>query len=322
MIGNIQEEIEDKVIDSINEGVSGRLIVVKPEKNNIGADLAVERRGNYKEGAIYFQINSFTKPIGGGDFLKDFPLESFIADDNLYLLFISFDEIRQKLGDYIWLVPSVYVKESAKVVKLADGSKVFRFEAPLDIKNKNEYSKFVIEKKGLGIFILNALEKGGKFNFIGIDSEDKKLVNLETLKEFLCEARRNTYASGASGEGNQKIFASHQLEFQRGEYSYIDVYFSGKKRFMGQEIIYQDAKPVWGMNYISNQIGDLETVFLKESLMKLSEKCRLGETCSYIKREYKYQDNGQGSLAEFFGEEEIFVETKSVYKLKYQGGLI
>jgi hypothetical protein len=48
MADNIQEEIEDKVIDCINAGVTGRLVIFKPEKNNFGADLAVERRGKYK----------------------------------------------------------------------------------------------------------------------------------------------------------------------------------------------------------------------------------------------------------------------------------
>ena len=76
------------------------------------------------------------------------------------------------------------------------------------------------------------------------------------------------------------------------------------------------------MNYIGTSIGKLETVFLKESLFKLAEKCRFGGICEYKKREYKYQDQGQGNLEEFFGEEKIFVNDKSIYKLDYQGGLI
>ena len=50
-------------------------------------------------------------------------------------------------------------------------------------------------------------------------------------------------------------------------------------------------------------IDKLETSFLKESLFRLSNECRLGKTCEYEKREYKYQDQGQGSLEDFFGRE-------------------
>jgi len=322
MADNIQEEIEDKVIDDINSGVGGRLIIFKPEKAPFGADLAVERRGKYKEKEIYFQINSFVAPAEAKNFVKIFSQESFKADKNFYLLFIYFDEVMQKMSDYVWLIPSLQFIDIVQVVKLSEGKNLLRFETPLDIKQKNKYSKFIINTKELGKTILNALGKGGKFNFKEIDFGEKKIINLESLKEFLCNARRNTYAADATSVDNPRLFASTQLEFQKGNYFYRDVYFSGGKKFIGQEIVYQDSEPIWGMNYFGSQIGKLETNFLKESLFKLAEKCRFGEACEYKKRELKYQDQGQGNLEEFSGEEEIFLEGKSIYKLNYQGGLI
>ena len=76
MADNLQEEIEDKIIDCINSGVTGRLIIFKPEKNDIEDCLAVERRGAYKkkDKEIYFQINSFVGPGMDGDFVKEFSL--------------------------------------------------------------------------------------------------------------------------------------------------------------------------------------------------------------------------------------------------------
>ena len=121
MTDNIQEEIEDKVMDCINSGVAGRLIIFKPGKNNFGADLAVERRGKYKEKEIYFQINSLVGPAEGDSFVKDFSQESFKADKNFYLLFVYFDEVTQKINDYVWLVPSLQFRDIAKVVKSQDG---------------------------------------------------------------------------------------------------------------------------------------------------------------------------------------------------------
>jgi len=319
---NIQEEIENNIIDCINSGVAGRLIIFKPEKSNLGADLAVERRAKYKEKGIYFQINSFIAPAEAKNFVKDFLQESFKTDKSFYLLFVYYNDITQKISDYIWLVPSTQFEDIADVIKNSDKKNLLRFETPLDKKQKSKYSKFVINTKELGKIILNALEKGGKFNFREGDFEEKKPINLEGLKEFLCNARKNTYASDAAPIDNPRLLTSTQLEFQKGDYFYRDVYFLGDKKFIGQEIIYLDSKPIWGMNYIGDAIGKLETNFLKESLFKLAEKCRLGGDCKYTKRELKYQDKGQGDLEEFSGNEEIFLEGKNIYKLNYQGGLI
>jgi hypothetical protein len=319
---NIQEEIEDKVIDCINLGVVGRLIIFKPEKNAFKADLAIERRGKYKEKEIYFQVNSLVGPEKSGEFVKDFSQESFKMDKNFYLLFVYFDEIKQKINDYIWLVPSLQFGDIADVIKMPDGQKSFRFQAPLDAKKKSKFSKYLVETKQLGKFILKALEKGGKFNFSEAGLGEKEVINIERLKEFLFEARKNTYAADATSVDNPKLLASTQLEFQKGDFFYRDVYFSGDKKLIGQEIIYQDLKPIWGMSYMGDIVGKLEISFLKESLFKLAEKCRIGQSCEYEKRELKYQDQGQGSIENFYGKELMFLQSKNVYKLDYQGGLI
>lgn len=330
MAENIQEEIEDKVIDCINYGVAGRLIIFKPEKNSFGADLAVEKKGKYKEKEIYLQVSSFITPAKAKNFVKDFLQESFKTDKNFYLLFVYFDEIGQKISDYVWLIPSLQFRDIADIVKPMPGEylgkNLLRFEISLDIKQKSKYSKFIISTKKLGTVILDVLEKGSKFDFGenlgGNPFEEKGIINLESLKEFLCEARRNTYAANAIHVDNPRLLASKQLESQKGDYVYRDIFFDGDKKFIGQEIIYYDSKPIWGMNYIGSTIGKLETSFLKESLFKLAEKCRLGEVCEYEKREFKYQDQGQGSLEGFLGKEEIFSEGKNIYTLNYQGGII
>lgn len=327
MTENIQEEIEDKIIDCINSGVAGRLIVFKPDKKGFEDYLAVEKRGKYTEEEIYFQINSFVGPAENDDFVKDFPQDNFKKGKSFFLLFVYFNEATQKLGDYVWLIPSSQFRDIAEVVNgapsgLRFGKKLLRFKASLNFKSKNQYSKFLVKTEELGGFILDALEEGGRFVFKEKDFGEERAINLESLKEFLCEARKSTYASNASPVDNPRLLSSTQLEFQKGDYFYRDVYFSGDKNFIGQEIVYQDSKPIWGMNYFGDQIPRLETNFLKESLFKLAEKCRFGGTCEYEKREYKYKDQGQGSLEEFSGKEEIFVEGKNIYKLNYQGGLV
>ena len=185
MAENIKEQIEDKIIDCINSESGGRLIIFKPEKNNFGADLAVVRRGKYKEKEMFFLINSLIIPAKTDKFIKDFTQENFKTDKSYYLIFAYFDEVKQKVSEHIWLIPSLQFRDKADVIKSSDGKKLLRFEGALDSKNK--YAKFILKTEELGKLILDAFEKKGEFDFKETDFEEKKSVNLERLKEFLVE---------------------------------------------------------------------------------------------------------------------------------------
>ena len=326
MLQNIQEEIEDKVIDSINSAVTGRIIVFKPEKKGLENYLAVERRGRYKEKEMYFQVNTLLLPAKDVDFVKDFSQKNFKAEKNLFLLFVYFDEIKQSITSYIWLIPSLQFRDIADVIKVDGGDNLLRFKSFADFKNKNKYSKFLVNIKDFGKLILDAFENKGEFDFSKGGSEElfeeDNKINLETLEEFLCDARKDAYALNAAPVDNPRLLSSKQMEFQKGPYYYLNIFFPGNKNIIGQEIIYLDLKPIWGMSYMGNQIKGLEQSFLKESLFYLFSKCRLGKDCENEKREYKYLDHGIGDLGGFSGKEELFVNDKSIYKLNYQGGLI
>jgi len=318
---NIEEEIKDKIINWITIGESGRLIVSKPEKNNLGEDLIIEKRGDYKGEDILFKICSLVGPIDKKDFEKDFFQEEFKADKNLYLLFVYFDSIKQKINDYVWLIPSLQFQDLAEISEIS-GKKVLRFKSSLDITKKDKYSKFLVYTKDLGKLVFEAFESKGKFNFKETVFKNTKKINIETLKEFLLEARLNTYASNNKSVDNPRLLESVQFEFQKNNLFYRDIYFLGNKKFIGQEIIYQDSKPIWGMNYIGDAMGKLENIFLKDLLLKLVNKCRLGQNCEFEKGNLKYEDNGQGVLEDFYGQEKIFSFGKNIYKLDYRGGLI
>jgi hypothetical protein len=322
MTDNIKEAVEDKIIDSINSGIAGRLIIFKPEKKGLEDYLAIERRGEYKEDKIYLQINSLVIPAKSVNFIKDFLQAEFKADKNSYLVFAYYNEITQKLEDYVWVIPSIQFRDIAEVIEQTSGKKLLRFESSSDFKSKNKYSKYLIDIKDLGDIILTALKEKIPLSFKAIDFEGKSTVNLESLKDFLCNARANTYAADSVGVENPRLLESVQREFQKASYFYRDVRFVGSKRVFGQEIIYQDSKPVWGMNYMGSHIEKLEELFLKEALLRLADKCRLGKNCDYEKREYKYQDRGHGNLEEFSGKEEVFLNNKNAYSLSYNGGII
>jgi hypothetical protein len=319
----IEEEVKDKVIDSAIFGMGGRLLVLKPEKDPYGADLVVEKKGDYKGGGkLRIKVSSVIGPLAAKKIAKDFYDNEVNASKDFYLMFVYFDRVSQKISEHAWLIPTIQFKEIALVAKASDGRKILKFEASLDAEREDKFSKFIINIKDLGDICFESLDSGKPVGFKKAIFVEERTVNLETLKEFISEARANTFAAANNPDDNPRLLGSEQQEFQKGEFFYRDIYFSGNKNFIGQEIVYLNSKPVWGMNYLGNQIGKQETSFLQSALLKLSAKCRFGENCEFEKREYKYEDFGQGNLDGFFGQEKIFVSNKEIYKLDYRGGLI
>lgn len=54
------------------------------------------------------------------------------------------------------------------------------------------------------------------------------------------------------GDGQKLLpyrLAFRDLQFSNGTWSYHDSYF-GEQDFIGQEGVYLDGRPVWGMNYM------------------------------------------------------------------------
>ena len=321
MAKNIEEEVENKIIDEITSSAGGRLIAYKPEAEKKGVDLVVEKKGKYKdkEAGFSFQISTLLRPAGDYNFIKEFLQDDLLFDKNFFLLFVYFDEVQQKIDQRVWLLPSLEFKGIAKTIRAEDNKRILRFQSYPGAKD--EYSKFLIDIKELGKILLFSLESGKKINFDDI-YEAKKVVNLDELKEFIVEARENTFAKSQGAADNPRLLNSKQFEFEKGYYFYRDIFFTGEKKFIGQEIVYLNSRPVWGMNYLGSAMEKKDEEFLKEVLLKLSEKCRFGQSCQFEKRELKYEDSGRGALSEFSGKEQILYKGKSIYTLSYHGGLI
>lgn len=99
----IREKIEDKIIDWISLETNGRLIAFKPEK---GADLVIEKKGDYIGKKIFLQI----KLLEGAPDVKTQLLE------NQYSLFVLFDTVEQKIDEEdVWLIPVFSNKINKKI---------------------------------------------------------------------------------------------------------------------------------------------------------------------------------------------------------------
>lgn len=180
---NRKEEIENQIIDLIILGAGGRLIAFKPENDLNEIDLIVEKRNRYeasiiekrggfsirkgktlmnlkpKEEGIFFKIVSSSGHIMGSNFIADIVENKLAINNDLYLIFVHFDEVKGQINDLLWVVPSIDFKNIADQVKSAKGEVLLRFESLLDVNIKNKYSKYLVDKKDIGRYLLEVISK-------------------------------------------------------------------------------------------------------------------------------------------------------------------
>lgn len=151
-------------------------------------------------------------------------------------------------------------------------------------------------------------------------------TNEVTLKEFLVIAKKATYAT--SGEGGERRLqdGTKEFVFKKGLHIYRDRYF-GSNPFIGQEIVFNNNNPVWGMNYsgnvISSTVDSHETYsFLKKALQKVTKQSPYRGPKTFTSGEWRYSCTVEGSIGAFSGQEAIFWNKKKVYELLFHGGEI
>ena len=140
--------------------------------------------------------------------------------------------------------------------------------------------------------------------------------------EFLWRAKRATYASGVQPVAGSRP-AAHDLPYREGAWSYLDSYLGGHS-FAGEEAVWQEALPVWGMNYY----GWMETEefpagfsdFLKRALMAAPVEAPLRGPEHLRAGEYAYFCAWQGDLSRFQGQERIERNGVCLYRLVFHGG--
>lgn len=152
------------------------------------------------------------------------------------------------------------------------------------------------------------------------------MTDLDQLHDFILAAKSATYVG--DGEPVQSCRpGSHDLVFERGDFSYLDSYFGGFD-FIGQEVVYEKEKPVWGMNYygvISRPdkiIAPEAGAMIKASLSKMYAAGRFLGGWEHQAGDLSYFDTSQGDLSYFLGREWIEKDDQLVYELVYHGGLI
>lgn len=151
-------------------------------------------------------------------------------------------------------------------------------------------------------------------------------TTIEELKDFLGKANKHTYANDGEKSESTRM-ASDDFEYKEGNLTYHDTYF-GSDNFIGEEIIYENEKPIWGANYYG-YIQDLNFSsgqvykFLKEALMQEYDNIiPIRGPKSFKKEEFEYRNEVKGDMINFEGEENILYNDKAVYKAFYHGGML
>lgn len=165
--------------------------------------------------------------------------------------------------------------------------------------------------------------------FISNKSIESTNINKQFIN-FLIQAKKSTYADGTS---NSKVKetrnGSKDYEYKKDNMTYHDTYFGGV-RFMGEEIVYCDDIPIWGMNYygvtFDDSLGEeAMDKALRPALMKVGEE----ENTIPVRGLSKFENNGyiytfktNGMIENFNGIEKIYKDNILIYELHCSGGII
>ena len=152
------------------------------------------------------------------------------------------------------------------------------------------------------------------------------MLNLDNLHDFILTAKAATYIGDGHSAPSCRP-ASHDLAYQAGDYQYLDSYFGGSD-FIGEEIVYLQGSPVWGMNYYG-VLREPEVIsaaevgrMIKDSLSLMYREGRFLGGWLHTQGELTYHDTSQGDLTYFSGREWIEKDGQVLYELVYHGGMI
>ena len=152
-------------------------------------------------------------------------------------------------------------------------------------------------------------------------------IDQKELAEFLNEANKSTYANKDAPKASSSRLKSEDYHFEKDNLIYHDTYF-GSRDFMGEEIVYKNNEPVWGLNYygyiLSEATNEKELYgFLRQALMQeYSDIIPVRGPKNYQNNDWGYNNSADGELNRFTGIEEIYRAGVLVYKCHYHGGFI
>jgi hypothetical protein len=144
------------------------------------------------------------------------------------------------------------------------------------------------------------------------------------LAEFLVKTKRKAYASG--GEAVTLADGSKEHVVEEGNFVYRDRYF-GSSPFVGEEVVFENGKVIWSMNYYGGTLGDIVPAgeiytFLQKAMRLVGVERPYRGPDMFREGRFDYEDRSIGQLDSFTGFEQIYYQGHEVYKLIYHGGKV
>jgi len=152
-------------------------------------------------------------------------------------------------------------------------------------------------------------------------------MNTNKLAQFLNAANKATYANKDTPKVAPSRLKSEDYHFEQGDLIYHDTYFGGRD-FIGEEIVYESEKPIWGANYfgfmLDEKLSDKDVYdFLRKALMQeYDDVIPVRGPSNFSADEKEYHFVADGDLTNFSGKEEISFGGKVVYRCFVHGGFI
>ena len=144
------------------------------------------------------------------------------------------------------------------------------------------------------------------------------------LSKFLVKAKSATYAS--EGEANERVLddGAKELTFESDGFKYHDRYY-GFNPFVGEEIVWQNNKIVWSMNYFGKISSDVVSgkevyKFLQSAMQQVKEDRPFRGPNNFKSGDFEYIDESTGNVYNFTGTEKILYKGQEIYRLNYHGG--
>jgi hypothetical protein len=149
---------------------------------------------------------------------------------------------------------------------------------------------------------------------------------MDGLEAFIIRAKSACYVGDGSSAAPSRKDA-HDLTFAEGPLHYRDSYFGGTD-FIGQEVVWQDGRAVWAMNYYGRIFRDdlMNGAdggrVIKAALSAMYAEGRFLGGFRHQLDSFTYDDTNTGDYRNFTGVETIAVKSIPAYRLDYHGGLI
>jgi hypothetical protein len=153
---------------------------------------------------------------------------------------------------------------------------------------------------------------------------------LKTLNGFLGRASKATYAGGG-GETESWRTGFKELEYRERDLYYRDSY-SGFLRSWGQEVVWQNDKPVWSCLYGGGMTNKhLDSEFAEKTFSFLKNALSAGDKESAFQPrgpkelsdgDWQYECMVEGNIDKFSGHESISYNGEVVFTHDFFGGLV